>query len=188
MASITKTFIHSYGKWKNLQNKITFQLVSWDGFQYHVDVASSTSFIRNWGRFSFPHCLTWTARWTEGKELLAFAGALCHVTRNALLWMRSWADVNQARSIENAPSDCNIKSLPLWGFLLQFLLELTWCHGLEGQDLVKTIYYKHFCLCPSILPITEHHEELGLAAAPWLDFITDLTLWTAALAVYLVLE
>lgn len=66
-------------------------------------VASSTSFIRNWGSFSFLHCLTWTARWTEEKELLAFAGALCHVTRNALLWMRSWADVNQARSIENAP-------------------------------------------------------------------------------------
>lgn len=58
--------------------------------------------------------------------------------------------VSQGRSIENAPI-CSIKSLPLLGFLLQVLLKLTWCHGLGGQGLVKTIHYGHFCLFSCVL-------------------------------------
>jgi len=48
-------------------------------------------------------------------------------------------------------SDCSIKSLPLFGLLLRFLLKLTRCHGLSGQALVKTIHHKYFYLFSCVL-------------------------------------
>lgn len=84
--------------------------------------------------------------------------------------------VSQRRSIENAPIWLQYKILsPFWvsSSVLAGVNLMPWTGRTESCKNNSLWTFFSIQLCPSILPTTEHHEELCLAAAPWLDFVMD---------------